>query len=677
MQAIPEKISRELEGLRREIRRHDHAYYVLDTPEIPDAEYDRLFRRLLELEAAYPASVRPDSPTQRVGAEPLETLGIVKHRRRMLSLANAANREEITEWHGRIFSHLGRDPFPVPLVLEPKIDGVAVEVVYEKGILVSGSTRGDGDRGEDITASLKTIKSLPLTLVPPPGGAVPDLLEVRGEVFLMKERFEALNKKLLGEGAKPYANPRNLAAGSLKQLDPGVTASRPLDIFIHGFGETRGFDAATDYDRMLVCKEFGLKIIDRLTRVESLEQALDYFDTIEAERDALPYEVDGVVVKVDSLDLRAALGERARNPRWAVAYKFKARQAITGLLDIFVSVGRTGALTPVARLEPVEVSGVTIRSASLHNADEIERLGVRIGDQVVVERAGDVIPKVVGVVKERRTGGEKPFHMPGACPMCNTPVEVDPEEVIVRCPNVRCPAQSAGLLLHYAGRSAMDIEGLGVKLVEKLLEEGLLRDPADLYVLDPAVVAALPGQGEKSAANLMEAIQKTRSPTLSKFLVALGIRHVGETVAEILAREFNTLGQLRIASMEALETVEGVGPRVAESVFEFFNNPDTSALVDRLLEAGVKPSAMAQRETGPFTGKVFVFTGTLNSMARSAAQKKVKALGGKAVSSVSSATTYLVQGGKPGKKAVKAAELGVKVLGEEEFLKMVEASQED
>ncbi len=673
MSDIPEAEARELERLRREIRRHDHAYYVLDAPEVPDAEYDRLFRRLQELEAKYPDSVTPASPTQRVGAEPLEGFGVVQHRRRMLSLANAASREELTEWFDRIFTHLKRDPFVVALTLEPKIDGVAVEVVYEKGVMVSGSTRGDGDRGEDITANLRTIKSLPLTLTSGTGGTVPDLLEVRGEVFLPRARFEALNQALLREGEKPYANPRNLAAGSLKQLDSRITASRPLDIFIYGIGENRGFDPVTDFDQMQACRALGFKIIDRLERVESLEAVFGYYSAREAERDALPYEVDGVVVKVDDLTLREALGERARNPRWAVAYKFKPRQAVTRLLDIAVSVGRTGALTPVARLEAVEVSGVTIQSASLHNADEIDRLDVRIGDSVVVERAGDVIPKVVGVLKDRRTGEEKSFRMPDACPMCDTPVVVDAEAVIIRCPNDRCPAQSAGLLLHYAGRGAMDIEGLGVKLVEKLLEEGILRDPADLYGLDPAQIAALPGQGEKSAANLLEAIENTRRPPLSRFLYALGIRHVGETVAEILAREFGVLEKLRAASVEVLEAVEGVGPKVASSVFDYFQDPETADRVDRLFEAGVEPQAAAPREAGPLTGKTFVFTGTLESMPRSAAQARIKALGGKAASSVSSATTYLVQGGKPGKKAARAADLGVEVLDEAAFLEMIGA----
>ena len=402
---------------------------------------------------------------------------------------------------------------------------------------------------------------------------------------------------------------------------------------------------------------------------------LDYYRAIEADRDALPYEVDGVVVKVDDLALRRALGERSRNPRWAVAFKFKPRQAMTRLLDIHVSVGRTGALTPVARLEPVEVSGVTIQSASLHNADEIARLDVRIGDTVVVERAGDVIPKVTGVIRERRTGKEKPFTVPRTCPMCGTQVVEDSDLVVIRCPNKQCPAQGAGLILHYASRGALDIEGLGVKLVEKLLEEGLVRDPADLYALDPACVAALPGHGPKSAANLCQAIDATRQPPLGRFLFALGIRHVGETVAELLAAAFGTLAAIREASLEALEAVDGVGPRVAGSVFDFFHDPETVDRVDRLVAAGVEPQRAAPRPSGPFTGQTFVFTGTLESMSRPAAQKEVKALGGKAASSVSQATTFLVQGGKPGKKAARAAELGIRVLTETEFLRMLEESR--
>jgi DNA ligase (NAD+) len=675
LSTVPDHVLEEIEGLRREIRHHDRAYHVLDAPEIPDAEYDRLFRRLLELEEKHPETVTPASPTQRVGAAPAAAFGVVKHRRRMLSLANAADAEELREWYDRLFSHLGREPFEPALTLGPKVDGVAVELVYEHGRFVVGSTRGDGDRGEDITGNLRTIKSVPLELDTPPGRRPPELLEVRGEVFLPKVRFEAINEKLASEGEKPYANPRNLAAGSLKQLDPKITASRPLDIFVYGVGETQGFeDHATDYDQMLALKDLGLKIIDRFQRTRSLEKAFAYYTAIEAERDALPYELDGVVVKVDDLALRAELGERSRNPRWAVAYKFKPRRAVTRLEDIFVSVGRTGALTPVARLAPVEVSGVTIQSASLHNADEIERLDVRIGDQVVIERAGDVIPKVTGVIKEKRSRQARRFKMPAECPMCATLVVADPEGVVLRCPNKACPAQSAGLLLHYAGRGAMDIEGLGVKLVEKLLEEGLIRDPADLYTLDPARIAALPGHGEKSAANLIEAINATRRPPLARFLYALGIRHVGETVAEILAAEFGTLAKLREATLDALQAVEGVGPKVAESVFDYFQSPDTRELVNRLLAVGVDPVAAAPKKAGPFTGLTFVFTGTLGTLTRSAAQKRVKSLGGRAASSVSKATTYLVQGGKPGKKAAQAADLGVKVLSEAEFLEMVDGA---
>ncbi|MBN2492754.1 MAG: NAD-dependent DNA ligase LigA, partial [Planctomycetes bacterium] len=668
---MPREVLAEIERLRREIRRHDHAYHVLDRPEIPDAEYDRLFRRLRELEEAHPGSVTPDSPTQRVGARPAEAFGVVRHRRRMLSLANAADAGEMEEWYRRLFTHFGREPGTLALTVGPKVDGVAVELVYEAGRLVSGSTRGDGEQGEDITANLRTVKSIPLTLGVAPGAPVPELLEVRGEVYLPRARFEALNRELAAAGEKPYANPRNLAAGSLKQLDPRVTAARPLDIFIYGVGETRGFEHPTDFEQMQALRELGLKILDRLERVEGLEAALAYFGALEGERDALAYEADGVVVKVDDLQLREALGERARSPRWAVAFKFKPREAVTRLLDIFVSVGRTGALTPVARLEPVEVGGVTIRSASLHNADEIARLDVRIGDVVVVERAGDVIPKVTGVVRERRTGEEQPFTMPDCCPMCGTPVVEDTEQVVVRCPNRACPAQSAGLLLHYAGRGAMDIEGVGEKLVEKLLETEMVRDPADLYRLDAARLAALPGYGEKSAASLLAAIEATRRPPLGRFLYALGIRHVGEPVAEILAAEFGTLEKLRGAGVEALEAVDGVGPKVAESVVDYFAAAESAALVDQLLAAGVEPQPAPPKTAGPFTGLTFVFTGTLEAMPRSAAEKRVKALGGKATSSVSQATTYLVQGGKPGKKAAQAAALGVRVLGEAAFLALL------
>lgn len=672
MSEIPTGITHEIERIRREIRHHDHRYHVLDQPEIPDAEYDRMFRRLQTLEAEYPAAVTPDSPTQRVGGAPQEAFEIVVHRRRMLSLANAADADEVREWYARLFSHLDRDPFDLALTCGPKVDGVAVELVYEHGRFTVGSTRGDGERGEEVTANLRTVRSIPLTL-DPLAGEPPALLEVRGEVYLPRARFEALNAQLIADSEKPFANPRNLTAGSLKQLDARVTATRPLDIFAYGVGATEGFAPTTDRELMQGLAGFGFKILDGFECVTGLDGALDYFRRIEAARDGLAFELDGVVIKVDDLALREQLGARARNPRWAVAYKFKPRQAVTRLLDVNVSVGRTGALTPVARLEPVEVGGVTIRSASLHNADEIARLGVKIGDHVVIERAGDVIPKVTAVLEERRSGDERDFVMPAVCPMCGAAVVTDEVAVVTRCPNAACPAQGAGSLLHYASRGALDIEGLGVKLVEKLLEEEIVREPADLYALDPDRLAGLPGMGDTSAANLIEAITNTRTPPLARFLYALGIRHVGETVGEILAAEFGTLERLRGASREELETVEGVGPKVAESVRDYFEDPETAARLDRLLAVGVAPQAAEKKVGGPLSGSTFVFTGTLKSIARSAAQKKVKALGGRAASSVSRATTYLVQGGKPGKKAAQAEELGVKVLDEAAFLRLVGA----
>lgn len=663
----------ELASLRDEIRRHDRAYYVDATRIIPDAEYDRLFRRLLEIEAAHPEAVTADSPSQRVGAAPAEGFAVVRHRQRMLSLANATDQDELREWYGRIFTHLERDPFDVALTLGPKIDGVAVELVYEDGRFTVGSTRGDGDQGEDITHNLRTVRSIPLTL---DTTSPPKLLEVRGEVYLPKQAFEALNERLRAEGAeKTYANPRNLTAGTLKQLDSRVAASRPLDVFIYGVGETDGFEHASDADQMKALAALGFKVIDRLERVDSLDTAFDYIATIEAERDALPYEVDGVVVKVDDLALRTALGQRSRNPRWAVAYKFKAREAVTRLVGIDVSVGRTGALTPVASLEPVEVAGVTISSATLHNADEIERLDVRVGDWVIVERAGDVIPKVTGVVKERREKGLPRFEMPTECPECGTAIVEDEDAVVLRCPNRRCPAQSVGQVLHYAGRGTLDIEGLGEKLVDRLFEEDLVKDVADLYTLEADAIAALPGMGEKSAANIVEAIDASRRPPLAKFLFALGIRHVGETVAEILATEFRTLDKVRAASLESLEVVDGVGPKVAASVIDYFQDEAAVAHLERLLGSGVDPMPAPKRTEGPLDGETFVFTGTLKAFPRTAAQKRVKALGAKAGSSVSKATTYLVQGGKPGKKAEKAKELGVKVLTEDEFVELVEAAE--
>ncbi len=672
---IPPETLRELDRLRHEIREHDHAYYALARPTVSDATYDDLMRRLLAIEGEYPDAVTPDSPSQRVGAPLSGAFAVVAHRQRMLSLANAASRDELREWYARIFNHLDREPFDVALTLEPKIDGVAVELIYEHGLFVGGSTRGDGDEGEDITQNLRTIRAIPLRLRTE---TPPALIELRAEVFLRKRDFAAINERLLAEGAeKPYANPRNLTAGTLKQLDARVTASRPLDAFVYGVGATDGFDASTDLEQMERLRAMGLRVVERLERVESLDGVWPYIDAIEAERDTLEYEVDGVVVKVDDLALRTTLGQRSRNPRWAVAYKFKARQGITKLVGIEVSVGRTGALTPVAKLEPVAVGGVTISSASLHNADEIERLDARVGDTVVIERAGDVIPKVVEVRKDERVGRPRKFKMPTTCPECGTDVVVDEAHVVARCPNRRCPAQGMAHVLHYAGRGALDIEGLGEKLVEKLFDERMIEDVAGIYALDFDAIAELPGYGEKSAAKLRDAVDATREASLAKFLFGLGIRHVGETVAEILAAEFNTFERLRTATVEELEVVDGIGPIVARSVRDYFDDPNSIALVERLLENGVAPKPAPKRSAGPLTGKTFVFTGTLPNVKRAPAQKRVKALGGRVSSSVSRATDYVVQGGRPGSKAKKAEELEIPVLDEEAFLDLVGGLPDD
>jgi DNA ligase (NAD+) len=665
MARVKADVRREVERLRHEIQEHDHRYYVLDDPAISDAEYDTLFRRLESLEREHPELASPDSPTQRVGAAPLEKFGAVRHRHPMLSLSNVTSRDEMLEFDARIRKFLGLER--IEYVAEPKIDGVAIELVYEDGAFATGSTRGDGTVGENVTANLRTVRSVPLRLR---GKRVPPRLEVRGEVFYPLAAFRRLNREREEAGLPTFANPRNAAAGSLKQLDPSVTAARPLDLVCHGAGDLGEVPAKTYAELLALFGDLGLKAVPRSRVAGSLDDVFAWFDALEAERDDLPYEIDGVVVKVNDFALQRRLGQISRSPRWAVAFKFRARQATTRVNAIAASVGRTGVLTPVAELEPVAVGGVTVRNASLHNMDEVERKDVRVGDTVVLERAGDVIPYVVKVVTEKRTGAEQRFHMPRSCPVCGAEVVREEGEVAYRCIGAACPAKLKQSLRFFAARGAMDVEGLGEKLVDQLVERDLVRDLSDLYRLDAETLAGLDRMGEKSATNVVAQLERSKKTTLPQLLVALGIRQVGEATAKALADHFGTLQRLMDADPEALTEVRDVGPEVAASIHQFFAEPRNRKVIERLLAAGVKPAAVT-RPKGPLAGKKLVLTGGLGAMTRPEAQRRIEALGGRVVTSVSKETDFVVVGSDAGSKLKKAKALGVKTIDEAEFLRLV------
>jgi DNA ligase (NAD+) len=652
-----------------ELHRHNHLYYVLDRPEISDAEYDRLFRELLELEKAFPDLVTPQSPSQRVGAQPLAKFEQVRHSLPMLSLNNRKNAGEFREFDAQVHRFLSLPPTEtVEYVCEMKMDGVAVELVYRDGRLVNGSTRGDGTVGEYILENLKTISAIPLVLRTP----CPSLLEVRGEVYIDTAEFQRWNRELEESGQASFANPRNAAAGSLRQLDSQVTALRPLNIYCYGTGLLKGDLPGRHSELLHALQAWGLRVNLEGTRVVSgVEGVLAYYDDLLRRRDHLPFEIDGVVVKVNRLDWQSDLGEVSRRPRWAVAFKFPPRQALTVLREVQLQVGRTGAITPVAILRPVEISGVTVARASLHNWDEISRLGVQVGDHVVVERAGDVIPDVVQVLIEKRTGAERVIPLPERCPACGGEVRKEQSEVIPRCQNPACPAKIKEAIRHFASRNAMDIDGLGDKYVDQLLSLGLVKDVTDLYALTTEDFFRFERMGDKLAANLLAAIEKSKSAPLHKFIYALGIRNVGDHTAKILAAQFGTLENLMRASFDELQSVFEIGPIVAKSIVAFFQSAENIELIHKLLARGVSPAEGVRRAGGPLTGKTFVFTGTLPTLGRKEGQEMVERLGGRAAGSVSKKTDYLVAGEEAGSKLDKARELGISVLSEEEFLQLL------
>jgi DNA ligase (NAD+) len=663
------------EDLRRQLEHHNYRYYVLDDPEVSDAEYDRLLTELKQIEADNPDLITPDSPTQRVGATPVSELQEAVHTTPMLSLDNAFTDEELINFDRRVRERLETDKV-IEYVAEPKLDGLAMSFRYEHGKLVRAATRGDGMKGEDVTHNVRTIKAVPTQL----RGKAPDVIDVRGEVFMTLAGFKAMNQRALEKGEKVFVNPRNAAAGTMRQLDPRLAASRPLDVFFYAVGEHGKWKLPATHSEVLEqLREWNLKVSPLVKVVQGVEGCLEYYRDIGEKRHSLKYEIDGVVYKVNRFTQQRELGFVSRAPRWAIAHKFPAHEENTIVRDVEFQVGRTGALTPVARLEPVFVGGVTVSNATLHNMDEVKRKDVHIGDTVVIRRAGDVIPEVVKVVLERRPKNAKPVELPEKCPICGSAVEREEGEAVARCTgSLSCAAQLKGALLHFAGRRAMDVDGLGEKIVDQLIngESPLVKSPADLYKLTVEQFSGLERLGEKSAKNLVDALEKSKKTTLSRFLYGVGIRDVGESTAAALANHFGSIEALQDASEEAIQEVPDVGPVVAAHVYTFFQQPHNREVIQALRERGVHWPAQKARAApteGPLTGKTFVLTGTLESMSRDDAGDRITALGGKVTGSVSKKTSYVVAGAEAGSKLTKAQELGVEILDEAAFLKLLES----
>ncbi|KFZ44235.1 NAD-dependent DNA ligase LigA [Smithella sp. SC_K08D17] len=655
--------------LRNIIEYHNKRYYQQDSPEISDTEYDRLMRELQDLESHHPEEFSATSPTQRVGASPLAKFAPFNHPSPMFSLGNAFSNEEIIEFDNRIKRLAGVDN--ISYIAEPKLDGLAVNLIYENGIFKQGATRGDGTTGEDVTQNLKTISSLPLKMKHTSNNPVPSFIEIRGEVYIEKEPFQKLNLRRIEDGEEPFANPRNAAAGSLRQLDSKVTARRPLNIFLYGIGNAKDISFSTHGEALQTLAGWGFPVNKNIEQTRDINAGIKYFERIGIMRESLPYEIDGIVLKVDDLALQKKLGNVSRNPRWALACKFPAAQATTVVKEILVGVGRMGTLTPVAIMEPVNVGGVMVSRATLHNEDEVIKKDVRVGDTVIIQRAGDVIPEVVRVIPEKRTGNEKKFKMPAKCPECGSEIVHFEGEVAHRCVNISCPAQLKEHIRHFASRGAIDIEGLGEKVSAQLFDARLIADPADLYFLKKEQLVALDRQAEKSAQNLIEAIGKSKNPPLDKFIYALGIRHVGERTAKLLAARFGSMENLVAAKQEDLTAINEIGPEIAASIVEFFHERKNIDVMNKFSKAGIKPQKKEIDNNAPLQGKSFVFTGSMESMGRNDAKSIVENLGGSIHSSVTKKTTYVVAGSDPGSKLDKAKSSGVKIISEEEFLKLI------
>ncbi len=658
-----EEAAERAKQLREEIDRHNHLYYILDSPEISDAEFDALMRELQAIEEEYPELATPDSPTQRVGAPPSEAFAPVAHRSRMTSLDNVFDEEELAAFLNRVRKQVG----DIAYVVELKIDGAGIALTYENGLFSYGATRGDGVTGEDVTSNLRTIRTLPLRLR---GDQAPAVLEVRGEVFMPKRSFMELNRRREEEGKPLFANPRNAAAGSLRQLDPAITASRNLDVLLYELGYMEGDRPHEHHEFLEMMEDWGLHVNDKRIVATSIEEIMDFCRGWIERRDDLPYEVDGAVIKVDDLELRERLGYTSKAPRWAVAYKFPAEEKTTRLLDITINVGRTGALTPTAVLEPVFVGGSTVQRATLHNADEVRRKGVLIGDTVLVHKAGDVIPEIIKPIVEKRTGTERAWHMPDHCPVCGSSVFRPEGEAVTRCVNIDCPARLFESILHFASRGAMDIDGLGPAITAEMMHAGYVHTVADIYSVTDEQLYTLSNFKDKSVANMRRSIEASKGRPLSRLLFALGIRHVGSHVADVLAQAFGSMDRLAAASEEALRDTEEIGPILAQSIYAFFREERNLELIEELRKAGVNMTE-SRRGGGALEGLSIVVTGRLERFSREEAQAAIEERGGRAASSVSGKTDYVVVGEDPGSKYDRARDLGVKIIDEEEFARLL------
>ena len=667
-------LQQQIDTLRQDLRRYEYEYHVLDNPTIPDAEYDRLFHQLKALEAAHPELITADSPTQRVGAKPLSGFAQIRHEIPMLSLDNAFSDEEFYAFVKRIEDRLIRLPEPLTFCCEPKLDGLAVSILYVNGVLTQAATRGDGTTGEDITANIRTIRNIPLQLLM---DNPPTRLEVRGEVFMPHAGFERLNQQALEKGEKTFANPRNAAAGSLRQLDPKITSKRPLVLNAYGIGIAEGVDLPnTHYDRLQWLKSIGIPVNPEIRLCNGTDEVLDFYRDIQNKRSSLGYDIDGTVLKINDIALQEKLGFISKAPRWAIAYKFPAQEELTRLNDVEFQVGRTGAITPVAKLEPVFVAGVTVSNATLHNGDEIERLDIAIGDTVVIRRAGDVIPQIIGVLHDRRPADARPIIFPKTCPVCDSAIVRIEGEAVARCTGgLFCAAQRKEALKHFVSRKAMDIDGVGGKLIEQLVDRELVHTPADLFKLDLTTLTRLERMGTKSAENALASLEKAKNTTLARFIFALGIREVGEATALNLANHFKTLEALQNADLEALQQVPDVGEVVANRILAFWHEPHNVAVVNDLIAQGVHWETVETKEVteNRFKGKTVVLTGTLTQMGRNEAKALLQDMGAKVSGSVSAKTDFVIAGDAAGSKLTKAQELGVTVLTEEEFLAEIQS----